>query len=88
MSVKFKTIELQSGSGTITLTLEEAQELYDQLHSIFGQKTVVKEYSGKSLPFTWPQYMVPPSSPTFNPAIPRKYDGTPEVWCGPQDERG
>ncbi len=53
MSKGIVSIEIElKNYEPITFTMAEARELYDQLHTLFGEKTVHHHYPWK-WPYTW-----------------------------------
>lgn len=84
--LKLTKIELETKDGKrIELSLDEARELHDQLHELFGAKfipstPIIIERDRYPWPYT-PRWI---ESPTTAPPIP----GLPQVWCATRHNSG
>ncbi len=81
--LKLTKIELETSDGKkIELSLDEAKELHDQLHELFGAKFVPfapiiieRDYH------TWPRWVEAPNTGTPYPQL-------PQIWCGTTCQSG
>jgi hypothetical protein len=77
--LKLTKIELETKDGKkVELSIEEAKELHDQLHELFGSKfipsvPIIIERDRYPWPYT-PRWVESPNTGTPYPAL-------PQIWC-------
>ena len=81
--LRLTKIELETKDGKkVELSIEEAKELHDQLHELFGAKFVpFAPIIIERDRYPWPRWAEAPCTGTPYPRL-------PQIWCGTTSQNG